>query len=96
MTTIATWGNSEAVRIPRAVLRQAGLRSGDEVSVRVGEGGCIEIVPSRAAHRRVAPERGVTFDTLFPGFDPKTSTAYRGQAWPDDDLVGAEWDAWAR
>lgn len=93
-TTIAPWGNSEAVRIPRDVLRSVGLRRGDQVSFEVNRSGRIEIVPYGQKHRRVEPARGVTFDSLFKNYDGERAAT--GDAWPNDDLVGAEWDSWAR
>ncbi|WP_139650650.1 AbrB/MazE/SpoVT family DNA-binding domain-containing protein [Raoultibacter phocaeensis] len=93
-TTISRWGNSEAVRIPREVLRLVGLRSGDQVGFEVNEQGRIELVPVEAAHRRIVPTKGVTFDALFKHY--KGGVASSENAWPDDDLVGAEWDAWSR
>lgn len=93
-TTIAPWGNSEAVRIPRDVLRSAGLRRGDQVSFEVNRSGRIEIVPQKRQHRCVEPARGVTFDSLFEGYEG--ARLENGDAWPSDDLVGAERDAWAR
>ena len=109
-TTIAAWGNSEAVRIPRETLRAVGLHKGDRVSFSVNERGNIEIVPQRAdrvAHRCVAPARGITYETLFAGYDPDASGALAGPAasvaspsstpaWPNDDLTGAEYQAWAQ
>ena len=96
-TTIRTWGNSEAVRIPRAILRLAKLGGGDRVAVDVNERGNIEISPIGQRHRRVAPKRGVSFSSLFKGYEPPpNATATAGNAWPNDDLVGAEWDAWTR
>lgn len=94
MTTIAPWGNSEAVRIPREILRSAGLRRGDQVSFAVNRSGRIEIVPQKQPHRRVEPTRGVSFDTLFKGYDG--GSLNNSGAWPNDDLVGAEWDSWAQ
>lgn len=93
-TTIAPWGNSEAVRIPRDVLRSVGLRRGDQVSFEVNRSGRIEIIPQKQPHRRVEPARGVTFDTLFKGYE--SGRLANGDAWPSDELVGAEWDSWAR
>lgn len=93
-TTIAPWGNSEAVRIPRDVLRSAGLRRGDQVSFEVNRKGRIEIIPQKQPHRRVEPARGVTFDTLFKGYEG--GCLANGDAWPSDDLAGADWDSWAR
>ncbi len=43
-TTIQKWGNSQAVRIPKAVLEKAGLRENDRVEVKV-ENGNLLITP---------------------------------------------------
>jgi antitoxin MazE len=45
---LVKWGNSQAVRIPKAVLEQADLREGDELTVRVKKG-CIELEPAKPA-----------------------------------------------
>lgn len=101
-TAISSWGNSDAVRIPQGVLRDAGLRRGDRVVVAVNERGNIELVPEAAAHRRVSPARGVTYEALFKGFDSSSMAALReasrddGSAWLDEDLCGAEYEAWSR
>ena len=97
-TAVATWGNSEAVRIPRDTLRKAGLRKGDRVSFAVNAHGRIEIVPERKEHRRAVPARGVSFETLFAGWEGAGSGGNAGSGaggWPNDELVGAERDAWA-
>lgn len=94
LTKIATWGNSEAVRIPRSVLRAVGLGAGDDVEVRVNERNRIELVPKQQVHRRVRPTKGVSFDSLFAGYDPAKLPP--APAWPDDDFVGAELEAWSR
>lgn len=94
LTRISTWGNSEAVRIPRGTLRAAGLLSGDDVEVVVNERNNIELVPAAKAHRRVLPKRGVNFDTLFAHWEPSAQSATI--PWPDDELVGAEREAWAQ
>lgn len=95
-TAIAAWGNSEAVRLPREVMRSAGLRRGDRVDLVVNESGRIELVPEKRAHRRVAPAKNVSFETLFAGWEGQESAfACAPSGWPADDLVGAEWDAWS-
>ncbi|MBQ9068901.1 MAG: AbrB/MazE/SpoVT family DNA-binding domain-containing protein [Eggerthellaceae bacterium] len=91
-TAIAQWGNSEAVRIPQPVLRLANLKRGDQVTAEVNERGNIELIPVERAHRRVLPKRGVTFETLFAGYD--ASRTAPSEQWPTDDMLGAEWDAW--
>ena len=35
---LVKWGNSHAVRIPKTILEQAGIRAGDELEIRVEEG----------------------------------------------------------
>lgn len=91
-TTVARWGNSEALRIPKEQLRLAGLERGDEVELLVNERGHLEIVPKqtfRSGRRR----RAVTFDELFKGYSGGRQNA--PSPWMDDDLVGAEKDAWS-
>lgn len=95
-TKISSWGNSDAVRIPRSLLKRVGLSSGDGVDVVVNERNNIEIVPRSRVHRRVKPMRGITFDSLFAGHDPSAWKADASPAWPDDDMVGAEFEAWSR
>lgn len=92
-TAIASWGNSDAVRIPREALRSVGLRRGDRVSFIPNEKGHLEIVPEKKQHRRVEPARGITFETLFKGYQ---ESAPEQNGWANEDMVGAEWDAWAR
>jgi antitoxin MazE len=42
---IARWGNSLAVRIPKAVAEGAALREGDRVTVDVAEDGSVTLQP---------------------------------------------------
>lgn len=92
-TNIASWGNSEAVRIPKSLLRSVGLSAGDSVRIATTERGVIEIAPIRREHRRVQPKRGITFDSLFEGYEPaRQNTA---APWPTDDMLGTELEAWS-
>ncbi len=93
-TRIAPWGNSEAIRIPQALLRAAGLSAGDDVNIIINERNNIEVVQKPQEHRCVKPTDGITFDTLFAGFDP-ASLASAAPAWPTDDMEGAEFEAWS-
>ena len=100
MTAIGKWGNSEAVRIPKAIITKAGLRSGDAVSFSVLGPGQIAIT-REDVHRRVAPAEDVSFEELFAKYRGDAGKALSDQkaaaaAWIDDDLIGAEWDAWER
>ena len=40
-TTIQKWGNSKAIRLPKAVLEKAGLDENDSVELTVSEGNII-------------------------------------------------------
>lgn len=53
-TNVARWGNSLAVRLPRVVAEQAGLREGEPLEVRVTESG--DVVLSRARRRYTLDE----------------------------------------
>jgi antitoxin MazE len=48
-TQVAKWGNSLAVRLPRAIAQEAGLAEGDQVSLDVGAGRSIVL---RSARRK--------------------------------------------
>ena len=42
---VVRWGNSQAVRLPKEILKQARLREGDELTVRI-ENGRIALEPT--------------------------------------------------
>jgi antitoxin MazE len=62
ITQIAKWGNSLAVRIPRNVVRDAGLREGERIEVSVSRDGAVILRRARRAARladlvaRITPE----------------------------------------
>ena len=66
---IVKWGNSQGVRLPKEVLKQARLREGDELTVRV-ENGRIALEPA-------APE--ITLEKLVAGITPRNR--HREQDW---------------
>jgi antitoxin MazE len=43
--SVRRWGNSLALRLPAACLRQAGLREGDQVEIVVGDDGRLSLEP---------------------------------------------------
>jgi antitoxin component of MazEF toxin-antitoxin module len=49
-TTVATWGNSLAVRLPRNVVAEAQLREGARLEVRV-EGARVVLTPARLRYQ---------------------------------------------
>ena len=50
-TQIAKWGNSLAVRIPRAIVEQARLAEGDRLSLGLTKDGSVVMRPSRRRYR---------------------------------------------
>ena len=46
-TQVAKWGNSLAVRIPRAIVKDAGLAEGDRLSLDLAADGAIVLRSSR-------------------------------------------------
>jgi len=54
---IAKWGNSLAVRIPAAYVRQAGLKQGDQLLAQLGTDGALHLsAPSRWNRKAFAQE----------------------------------------
>lgn len=51
-TKIAPWGNSDAIRIPRLILRKADLATGDSVDIVTNERNNIEVMSKKETHRR--------------------------------------------
>ena len=92
-TSVATCGDSATRRIPGKVLRRTSLRQDDEVEVSVNERGNVKIASSGGGHRHVSPARGVTLATIFAGYAGGRSGP---DAWPSDDMAGAEWEAWSQ
>lgn len=46
-------------------------------------------------HRRVKPKKGVTFQSLLTDWEPSGDGGQSVAAWPNDDLGGAEFEAWS-
>ena len=60
-TQLAKWGNSLAVRIPRAIVKEARLAEGDRLSLDVAKDGSIVL---RSRHRKYS------LDQLVAGIKP--------------------------
>lgn len=86
---LAKWGNSAAVRIPKKVLEILDIAIGDALDL-TAEDGCICIMPIKSEHRKVKPARGISYSNLFAGYE----ASYRAVAWPDENMTGAEEEAW--
>jgi len=61
---IARWGNSLAVRLPKALVDRLGLKEGDDIELRAAEGDALEI--ARTVTREQALERLRSFRGLMP------------------------------
>jgi antitoxin MazE len=61
-TDISRWGNSLAVRIPRALAERVRLSEGDTVTLEAGENGTLIIRPSSPRY---------TLDQLVAGITPR-------------------------
>lgn len=92
-TTISKWGNSEAVRIPKDILRTVGLCAGDKVRISAEVDGSITIKADIRPHRRIKPLSGITFESLFKDYKPSSQDTT--DAWENEDMIGAEAEAWS-
>ena len=74
--TIQKWGNSQAVRLPKAILNAANLRENDAVS--------LDVQPNQITLRKI--ERPRTLDALFAGYQGD----YMPDEWDSGADVGRE------
>ena len=75
LTTFSKWGNSRALRIPKAIALDAGLDIGAKVELRVVDG---------ALH--VVPEPSYTLEELVAQITPEN----RHEEWDTGPPVGKE------
>jgi antitoxin MazE len=57
---VAKWGNSLAVRIPKAVATKARFRRGDPIELRVSRPGAVEIHSRKSKPKLARLVRGIT------------------------------------
>jgi antitoxin MazE len=62
---VSKWGNSLAVRLPKALVDELGLKEGDELNVVATRNRTIE-VETRKARRKAALERMATRNWTVP------------------------------
>jgi antitoxin MazE len=62
---VSKWGNSLAVRLPKALVDELGLKEGDELNVVAASKGAIE-VETRESRRKAALERMATRNWTLP------------------------------
>jgi antitoxin MazE len=59
-TKLVRWGNSHAVRIPRAILKKAAIREGQNVEIKAGKSGRITIQAAQARLTLASLVAGIT------------------------------------
>ena len=62
---VSKWGNSLAVRLPKALVEQLGLKEGDDVNVVAAKDGTLE-VETREDQRRRALDRMAARNWTLP------------------------------
>ena len=62
---VSKWGNSLAVRLPKALVDELGLKEGDEIDVVAARKGTIE-VETKEERRRRAIENLASLNWAFP------------------------------
>jgi antitoxin MazE len=62
---VSKWGNSLAVRLPKALVDELGLKEGDQLNVVAAGNGAIE-VETRQARRKAALERMAARNWTLP------------------------------
>jgi antitoxin MazE len=62
---VSKWGNSLAVRLPKALVDELGLKEGDELNL-VAAGNCAIEVETKEAQRRRALERMAARNWTLP------------------------------
>jgi antitoxin MazE len=68
-TQVAKWGNSLAVRIPHATVREAGLAEGDRLSIDLAGDGAIVLRSSRRKYSLDQLVKGITRKNRHPETD---------------------------
>jgi len=67
-STIQKWGNSQAVRLPKAILEMAELKENDKVEIRV-ENGSLIIIPIKRHKTLTERIAGYKGDYVCSEFD---------------------------
>jgi antitoxin MazE len=65
---VSKWGNSLAVRLPKALVDALGLKEGDELSVVAARSGAIEIETKEDQRRRALERMAARNWTLPPDY----------------------------
>ena len=65
---ISKWGNSLAVRLPKALVDELGLKEGDELNVVAAKDGTIEVETKEERRRRALERMAARNWTLPAGY----------------------------
>ena len=65
---VSRWGNSLAVRLPRALVEQLGLKEGDQLNVVAAKDGAIEVETNEDQRRRALERMAARNWTLPEGY----------------------------
>jgi antitoxin MazE len=65
---VSKWGNSLAVRLPKALVEELGLKEGDEINVVAAKDGVIEVETKQQQLRRALDRMAARNWTLPPGY----------------------------
>jgi len=65
---VSKWGNSLAVRLPKALVDQLGLKEGDELNVVVASQGAIEVETRERRRQRALDNMAARNWTLPEGY----------------------------
>jgi len=65
---VSRWGNSLAVRLPKALVEKLGLKEGDELNVVAARNGAIEVETREDQRRRALARMAARNWTLPPGY----------------------------
>ena len=65
---VSKWGNSLAVRLPKKLVEQLGLKEGDDVNVVAAKDGTIEVETTQDQRRRALERMAARNWTLPPDY----------------------------
>jgi antitoxin MazE len=65
---VSRWGNSLAVRLPKALVEQLGLKEGDQLNVVAAKDGAIEVETNEGQRRRALERMAARNWTLPEGY----------------------------
>lgn len=83
--TVAKWGNSEGIRIPKEIRDEAGISEGSELNVEYKDGAVV-LTPAEVRTVKIGKYDVPLLEDLFRGYNGP----YWGEEWDTGSPVGAE------